>query len=283
MKIDKLTYRYGNMEALQDISLQIGEEDFFAIFGQDDAGKTTLLRLLMEFDIPSQGNIIWEGEENEDLKKRTVRFVPDDIIWEQSLTIQQYLDFAKRAEKNYDLEFQAMLCGKFAVPLKEQLLNVTYQQNKLTQLIAALCARPDFIILDEPMNFLEESVYHEILELLQEMNSKGTGVLVAVEKYRHIGKYCRHYAYMKEGRITAIGEVPPFDFRKKVVTIVNGQKQIDELMDGRIIQKGDRTVYLYQKDIGRLPEILQKAECQDFIVEEMELEEELENDFSRWE
>ena len=77
--------------------------------------------------------------------------------------------------------------------------------------------------------------------------------------------------------------MPPCDFRKKVVTIVNGQKQIDELMDGRIIQKGDRTVYLYQKDIGRLPEILQKAECQDFIVEEMELEEELENDFSRWE
>lgn len=285
MEIRDVSYCYGNHQVLDQINLEIGKKDFFALFGEDDAGKTTLLRLMMGLDMHYEGEIVWNDDSNgKQMSLQNIRFLPDDIIREKSLTVRQYMNFARGAAIEYDLDLQEQLCQKFEIPLNVQLLNLTYRENKMVQIIAALSAKPDFIILDEPVNFLDMQTYRSVLELLLQKNQEGVGILTAVEKYSDIYGYCNRYAYLKEGKIVASGNVPVPDQRKKIITVTGGKKErLDDLMDQLISQQDNKGVYLYQREMKMLPSILAEVECEDFIVEDMTLEEELEMDFSRWE
>lgn len=277
MDIRNVSYSYGKHRALDHVNLNINEKNFSVLFGADDAGKTTLLHLIMGFNPKYQGEILWEEG------RPMLRFVPDDIIWEKSMTVGQYMKFAGKASSRYDEELQSQLCEEFSVSLDAQLLDLTYQENKMAQIITALCAIPDFLILDEPMNFLDSGTYLKLLDILQEMNRKGMGILLAAEKYENVKERCSCYAYLKEGKIIASGEVPVPDYRKKIVTVTGGRQDSLSAVMEKVSDLGEeKAAYLYQNSMEELPAILNEVEARDFIVEEMTLEEELESDFSRW-
>lgn len=194
------------------------------------------------------------------------------------------MGFARKAALRYDQELQSRLCEEFAVPLDGQLLDLTYQENKVAQIVTALCANPDFLILDEPMNFLDSGTYLKVLDLLQERNQKGMGILLAAEKYEDAKGRCGSYAYLKEGKIIASGEVPDPDYRKKIVTITGGRQEgLNAVMDKVADMGEEKAAYLYGGAMEELPAILNEAGGRDFTVEELTLEEELEEDYSRWE
>lgn len=278
MLLNDITYSYKNHTALDQVTLQINEKSFSVLFGADDAGKTTLIHLIMGFVPKYQGEIAWETE-----KPPVLRLIPDDIIWEKTMTVKRYMKFAERAAAEYDGELQGRLCEEFSVPLDAQLLDLTYQENKMAQIITALCARPDFLILDEPMNFLDSGTYLKVLDLLQERNRKGMGILLAAEKYGDVRGRCGSYAYLKEGKIIASGEVPEPDLRKKIVTITGGrQESLKEVMEKVADLGEEKGVYLYAGSMEELPAVLREAGGRDFTVEELTLEEEMEADYSRW-
>lgn len=279
MELNNISYSYGKRQALDQINLHINEKSFSVLFGADDAGKTTLLHLIMGFVPCNQGDILWEEE-----KPHVLRFVPDDIIWEKAMTVKKYMRFANKAASDYDQDLQNKLCEEFSVPLDAQLLDLTYQENKMAQIVTALCANPDFLILDEPMNFLDNETYLKVLDMLQERNRRGMGILLTTEKYGDAKGRCTDYAYLKEGKILASGEVPVPDYRKKIVTVTGGRQEGLEAVMDKVAELGEeKAAYLYQGAMEELPAILNQAGGRDFTVEELTLEEELEKDYSRWE
>lgn len=278
---------YDKEQILNRVSFTVKKGDFFALFGPDDAGKSTLLHILMGFDTDYQGSAEMFGKKANILnvhERNQVRFVPDDIIWESNSTASSYLKFIQAASIRYNMELQETLCSEFEIPLEEKLLEMTYQQNKLVQIVGAVCAEPNFLILDEPANFLEQKTYRRLLEYLKKWNQLGMGILIAVEKYADVRGICKSYAYLKEGIFVAMGNVSDNDVRCKVVTITDGNAEyLEKNMEQCIEEHGNKKIYLYKREMNRLADILSKSECSDWIVEEMTLEEELESDFSRWE
>lgn len=289
LEINNVSVNYGKQKALEDICLMIKEGDFWGLFGADDAGKTSLLHIIMGFRTVYQGavkildsNILTAGA---DLRSQ-IRFVPDDIIWEE-LTAEEYLCCARGTSGNYDTELQQQLCEDYEIPVRAPLLSMTYQENKLVQIIAAVCAAPRILILDEPANFLSKNVYRSFLCLLADLHKKGMTILLAAEKYKDVRGFCDHYAYLKEGRIVAAAEVPKRDIRKKAVT-VTGQAEETELWKKAdtvrlIAEHGNKRIYIYEGDGKELAERIADTECEDWLAEELTLEEELDENYERWE
>lgn len=285
-------YRYYNNEAvLLKVSLEIEEGDFWVIFGEDDAGKTTLLRLMLGLDAQYQGSVEtlgkpfekWHGKE-----RSQVRFVPDDIIWETGMSAKQYFSWAASVTKDYNGALQAELCEEFEVPVENDLSDMTYQENKLVQIIAAVCAAPRLLILDEPLNFLEKKTYNKLLEYLLSWNQSGMTIILAMEHYADARWYAKKYAYLREGELLACGNVPEPDFRSKVVTISGHEAQLahcfTEERKFRFLRAcRGRYIYHYTGESQELLAVLQQAQIQDVVVEEMTMEEEIRQDFSRWE
>lgn len=286
IKITGLSSRYHGQQLLNQVDLSMAEGDFMALCGEDNAGKTTLLHILMGFRRNYEGTAYFYGKSAgrwTSKERALVRFVPDNILWEQKMTGRDYLQFAKAASPAYDEKQQEELCREWEIPVNRPLLSLTYQENKRIQIIAAACAKPKLLILDEPMNFLGKEGYRFLLEKLRIWNQQGMSILLAVQQYAHARGYCRNYAYMKEGRLVKESKVPQPDLRQKVITVRGGVPEAFRAsMERSISSTRGQECFLYQADMCRLPSLLKLLDT-DYIIEELTLEQEIEMDFSKWE
>lgn len=281
-----LSHHYSDREILQNVSFDLKEGDFLTLFGDDDSGKTTLLRILMGFQTHYSGNVSLWGREPNQLSRQqqgSLRFIPDDIIWEGHLTGMEYLMYIRNMAETYDDEYRKSLCEQFKVALDEKLLDTSYQNNKLIQIIGALCVRPKLILLDEPSNYLDKNTLRILYELLQQHCGQGGSVLLAEKQYEKARKYCSRCLYLKEGKIVVNARVTHPDIRCKAITVCGGEEGfLDQYLPRLISNHEDTKTYLYKGDMKKLAALMYHADCKDWIVEELTLKEELEEDYARW-
>lgn len=287
IEINNLSVTLAGKPIIEDINMTIAEEDFLILFGDDNAGKTTLLNALMGFINCKAGEVKVLGQNVDVLpiqNRQTIRFVPDNIIMESEMTAAEYFSFMRLGNADYDFELETRLCEKFEVDGQEVLLNMTYQGNKLVALIAAICARPRLLILDEPYNFLGKATMKAIMQELDILNQQGTCIVLAVEKYEHALQYGSRYIYLVDGAIKNQGEIAATDFRQKAVTVPKEHNRELGQRLGEILGEQKYTVtYRYTGTMQELLDILQELQCEDFTVEDITLREELDEDYLRWE
>ena len=154
--INHITKRYGDVEALRDLSLEIGSGELFGLIGPDGAGKTTLFRILTTLLLADSGTASVCGlDVVKDLKeiRRRVGYMPGRFSLYQDLTVEENLNFFATVfnttiEENYDLvrdiysqiePFKHRRAGKLSGGMKQKLA-----------LSCALIHRPDVLFLDEP-------------------------------------------------------------------------------------------------------------------------------------
>ncbi len=287
LKLENVSYNYGSFRAVENINFEVNEGDFLGLVGEDEAGKTTLLHIIAGLQTRYEGTVSLTKVVDEvtvPLELRRVRFVTDDIIDEEKVTGKKYLEYMRKTSDEYDVEMQDALCEMFGINIEEILLEMTYQDNKLVQLIAAICAKPQLLILDEPFNFLSKAAYYKLMDYVKKLNDDGMTVIVAVEKFEHIRFYCNSYVYLYEGEVKASGKVAVDDVYPKVVTVSgDDDRMLGEKMDRLLFSRYGRDVYLYEGKISALTDILKSAGCLDWMVEEVTLEEQIHMDFTRWE
>lgn len=286
ISVRELSHQYGDREILQNVSFDLKEGDFLTLFGDDDSGKTTLFRILMGFQTHYSGTVrLWGRRPNQLTRKQQgrLRFIPDDIVWEEHLTGTEYFSYIRDMTESYDDGYREQLCKNFEINPEEGLLDTSYQNNKLVQIIGALCVRPELILLDEPSNYLDKEPLHMLYELLREHCRQGGSVLLAEKQYEKAREYCNRCIYLKEGKIAVNARVTHPDIRCKAVTVRGGKKEfLDKYLPRLISDREDKKTYLYKGDMKKLAALMYHADCSDWIVEELTLTEELEENYVRW-
>lgn len=278
IEITGLTAESDGYYILDDINISIKKGDFTVLFSSDNESRHALIHCIMGFYRDFTGNIrVGCGMED-------TRYVPDDILWEENLTAGEYFLMVADKSANYDIRMQEMLCDKLGVDMDVELLDMTYEGNKLVQIIAAMSSKPDLLIIDMPQNFLGSRVRNRIYNMLKKFQSVGTTIIIACDSYEEVKTYCNHYIYIKDGVVKADGYVQDADMRKRIITI-EGKKSdtLVKVLGPFIATKNGRSSYAYEYEIRRIPYILSKLGCDDYLIEEMTLEEEINSDYSRWE
>ncbi len=262
IQMRNISNRYGTETVLKDVSLSVKQGESWVLFGADDAGKTTLLHLLMGYQSPCGGKQALLGCRPNRLGRQQmerVRFVPDDLLWEADLTGVQFLGYAEGASTRYQIEIQDQLCEFFGIPIENKISEMSWQENKLLQLTAALAARPDLLILDEPMNLLDKNTWRQALNCIWVYRQKGMTVLMTAVEYEDVLGQCDHYAYLKDGSLIT-GAVSEDTGTAKRVTAIKGNT---------------RQTALYKGEAPKLQKVLLNAGFQDWTIEKLTLKEEL--------
>lgn len=213
---EKVSKTYSNgTHALYDIDLHINKGEFVFIVGASGAGKSTFLKLIMHEEIPSEGEIVINGKKTSKIKRREVPYlrrhmgiVFQDFRLIEKMNVFDNVAFAMRAvgEKTsvikkrvpYVLELVGL---KHKMKSKPSELSGGEQQR--VSLARALVNNPEIIVADEPTGNVDPEMSHEIIELLTEINAKGTTVLVVTHEHELVREFHHRVITIDKGKIVS--------------------------------------------------------------------------------
>jgi ABC-2 type transport system ATP-binding protein len=166
----QVTVKYGNHEALSDVTLRLDEEKIYGLIGRNGAGKTTLLSLIASFREQSRGTVAIGGKppfESAEVMQQ-VAFVYDTDYREEAETARGLLQAAERYRPNFDRDYAHSLANLFRLPLNKKVKELSKGQKSALNATIGLAGRTPITIFDEAYLGMDaptrESFYKEVLE-----------------------------------------------------------------------------------------------------------------------
>lgn len=216
LEIRGVHIHYGKVHALQGVSLNVGSGEIVAVLGANGAGKTSLLGAVAGVLTPSAGEIRLmdqpaRGVPPHEICSRGVGYVPEGRRVFADMTVYENLAVGAYTVRDPRLieEALASVYEFFPVLLerKGQLAGtLSGGEQQMLAMGRALMSNPKLLLLDEPSLGLAPLVVKDIFRVLQQINRRGTTVLL-VEQSAHLALKVAHRAYILEsGRVTVEGE-----------------------------------------------------------------------------
>lgn len=176
------------------------------------------------------------------------------------------------------------LCELFEVEPEEELLNLTFEQNRLVAMIQAIMAKPALLLLDHPYDMIGTKRYGLLLEELKKLKANGTTILIAADAYDKVVIPCSRYIFLKDGTIHAQYNSAELPKRSKVIMIEDGNPEIMRTDRMRILYRTEtHWCFLYREDTAaELALQIHQTGCSNFMVNELSMEEEVYGDYERW-
>ncbi|MDR2304245.1 MAG: ATP-binding cassette domain-containing protein [Treponema sp.] len=212
IEVKNLSKKYGNFEAVKDVSFSVGSDQVLGFLGPNGAGKTTIMKILTGYHYPSAGEALVDGvsvqEEPVELKKR-IGYLPEGVPLYGDLTVDEYLTFVaegrgipkKRRKEAIDSSFEACGLKDMRSRLIEQLSKGYKQRTGLAQ---AIVHDPAILILDEPTTGLDPNQIIEIRSLIRELGKRKT-VILSTHILQEVEAICSQVLILNSGRIAAQG------------------------------------------------------------------------------
>ena len=206
--IEHLVKKFGGQVAvnIEDVSLKSGE--VVGLVGNNGAGKTTLMRLIMDLTRADEGRILSKGRNvalSEEWKLYTSAYIDSGFLVE-FLTAEEYFQFIGRCHDLNKKEVEERLCdfdrflGGEILGNNKIIKNFSAGNKQKAGIVGAMMLRPDFLLLDEPFNFLDPSSQVEMRRLLLDCNHRfGTTMLLSSHNLEHITEVSTRILLMEKG------------------------------------------------------------------------------------
>ena len=208
-------YSSNGAHALDNVTPSIAKGEFVFIVGASGAGKSTFLKLIMREEQPTSGSIIVNDMYLERLSRRKVPYlrrtmgiVFQDFRLISKMTVYENVAFAMRCVGKKTATI------KKRVPYILDLVGLSDKANdhptelsggeqQRVSLARALVNNPELIIADEPTGNIDPEMSYEIIELLSEINKRGTTVLVVTHEHELVKSFGKRVINIEDGRVVA--------------------------------------------------------------------------------
>lgn len=221
-----LSKKFGDTQALTDISFSVNKEEIFGFIGPDGAGKTTLFRIISTLLLPDEGELKVLGLDFRtgfrELRKN-IGYMPGRFSLYQDLTVEENLEFyatvfGTTVRENYDLisdiyshiePFRKRLAGKLSGGMKQKLA-----------LSCALIHKPELLVLDEPTTGVDAVSRAEFWEMLRKIAKHNITILVSTP-YMDEAMRCDRVALIQGGKILSVDQPQKIrdGFRRKLFEV----------------------------------------------------------------
>ena len=204
LELKNVTKTFGSFKALEDLTLTVPKGAVYGLVGPNGAGKSTAIRHLTGIYRPDCGTITIGGAavyENPEVKE-TIGYIPDDIFFFTSATLEDMKKFYKGIYPRFDSTLFERLKDIFALPDKTPIRRYSKGMQKQAAFHLALSTRPEVLILDEPVDGLDPVMRRQVMSLiLSDVAEYGTTVLISSHNLRELEDVCDHVGIMDHGKM----------------------------------------------------------------------------------
>lgn len=215
IKVKNVTKKYGDKEAIKDVSFEIKEGEIFGFIGHNGAGKTTMIKSLvgiLDFD---SGDILIN---NKSIKKEAIAcklemaYVPDNPDLYENMSAIDFINFVcdmYETEENIRKKNIEKYSKMFEMEnkLNDDIASFSHGMKQKVALIAALSHNPNVLIMDEPFVGLDPKAVFDIKNVMKEMTKEGKTIFFSTHILDVAEKLCDRVAIIKNGHIIKIGKM----------------------------------------------------------------------------
>ncbi|MFP6620159.1 MAG: ABC transporter ATP-binding protein [Pirellulaceae bacterium] len=211
--IDRLTKKYGEFTAVDDLSLTVNRGQILGFIGPNGAGKTTAIKILVGLAKPTQGQASIAGADcvrDAHRIKRLVGYMPDTFGSYENMRVREYLDFFGAAFGIARVERARRIAEVM------ETTNSAYMQDRYVEALShgmkqrvgiarTLLHDPEVLIFDEPANGLDPEARIEMRELLLRLAKMGKTLIVTSHILPELSRICDQVAIIHNGKLMASG------------------------------------------------------------------------------
>lgn len=208
--IDRVEKRFGTLQALAGVSLDIAEGEFFGLLGPNGAGKTTLISCLAGLSRPDNGRLAVMGHDvvgDYRAARRLLGIVPQELVFDPFFTVRETLRIQSGyfGLKNNDDWIDEILANLDLNDKADTNMRRLSGGMKRRVLVAqALVHRPPVIVLDEPTAGVDVELRQGLWQFVQRLNRDGHTVILTTHYLEEAEALCGRIAMLKQGRIVAL-------------------------------------------------------------------------------
>jgi spermidine/putrescine transport system ATP-binding protein len=245
-----------SLKALDNVSVTIGENEFFTLLGPSGCGKTTLLRLIAGFDFPTDGQILLYGQDIAPLPpfQRPVNTVFQNYALFPHMTVGQNIGFGLEMQGKPKARIEARVGQMLRLVQMEELKNrrtsqISGGQQQRVALARALAPEPKVLLLDEPLSALDYKLRKEMqIELKRLQHETGITFIFVTHDQEEALTMSDRIAVMSKGKILQVGSPRDIYDRPAVRFVANFIGETN-FLEGKLVSstKGQAKVAL---DVG---------------------------------
>ena len=215
LRVENLDVFYDDVQALDDVSLEVEEGAIVAIVGANGAGKTTLIRAVAGMHRQSRGRIFFRGADISDWRSHRVcdlgigqvaegRQIFPSLSVDENLDVGAMLPRASTARaKNRDRVFA--LFPVLAARARQSAGTLSGGEQQMLAIARCLMGAPEFIMFDEPSLGLAPTIVRDLLDTIRDLNREGLTCLLVEQNVALSLKLARHAYVLENGRVTLTG------------------------------------------------------------------------------
>ena len=196
IELSHVTKTFSGKKALDELSLRVPQGAVYGLIGSNGAGKSTAIRHLTGIYRPDAGTVTIGGlpvYENPEIKSR-IGYIPDDLGVLGGGTIRELAAFYRAMYPRFDAARFDALREVFCLDERTPLRRFSKGMQKHAAFWLTLCIRPDYLVLDEPVDGLDPVMRRQIWSLVvEDVAGYGMTVLVSSHNLRELEDICDHF------------------------------------------------------------------------------------------
>ncbi|WP_394140312.1 ABC transporter ATP-binding protein [Cytobacillus oceanisediminis] len=204
IKISNARKSFEELEAVEKVSIHVNKGSIYGLLGSNGAGKTTLLKLLSGIYLQDEGSVTIDGQpvfENTSIKDK-IFFIQDNPFFLPQYTVKQMAQFYKSMYSGWNEDRFEELAIIFEMDIHKKIHKFSKGIQRQAAFILALSARPEILILDEPMDGLDPVMRKKVKSLLiDEVADREMTILISSHNLREVEDLCDYIGIMHKGRI----------------------------------------------------------------------------------
>ncbi len=211
--VKNITKTFSSTTALDNVSIEIKEKEFFGLLGPNGAGKSTLMNLLIGYLDSDNGEILIDGEKmlSGSLKlRKKIGLVPQRIALYEDISAKENLEIfgsfygISRKDLRYIIAEKLKMVGLFE-RRNDTVKSFSGGMKRRLNLAASILHDPDIILCDEPTVGIDPQSRNAIFDYLEALNSRGKTIIYTTHYMEEAERLCSRIAIIDSGHIISVG------------------------------------------------------------------------------